>query len=135
VAWSDVEFGLLTECARGVIAARRRDLDLGIEPVAPVDMVKQLRPLRSATIINGVTQTFPPEFGPGQAEILDRLGRSEPGRGPAVPAPKTETTNLRFVTASISRSNQKKPTLAQPCPCGRLRRRHAGILRGKSSAR
>ena len=38
-------------------------------------VVKQLRPLRSATItINGSTQTFPPEIPPGQQEILTHLG-------------------------------------------------------------
>jgi hypothetical protein len=37
--------------------------------------VKQLRPLRSATIvINGATQTFPPEIPEAQREILDQLG-------------------------------------------------------------
>jgi hypothetical protein len=43
-------------------------------------VVKQLRPLRSATItINGVTQTFPPVVPPAQREILDRIGRPELG--------------------------------------------------------
>lgn len=38
-------------------------------------VVKQLRPLRSATItINGTTQTFPPEIPPAQQEILTHLG-------------------------------------------------------------
>jgi hypothetical protein len=37
--------------------------------------VKQLRPLRSATIvINGATQTFPPEIPDAQREILTHLG-------------------------------------------------------------
>ncbi len=37
--------------------------------------VKQLRPLRSATIkINGATQTFPPEIPAAQQEILTHLG-------------------------------------------------------------
>jgi hypothetical protein len=37
--------------------------------------VKQLRPLRSATIvINGATQTFPPEIPAAQREILTHLG-------------------------------------------------------------
>ncbi len=37
--------------------------------------VKQLRPLRSATItINGATQTFPPEIPPDQRQILAHLG-------------------------------------------------------------
>ena len=39
------------------------------------EVVKQLRPLRSATIIiNGTTQTFPPDIPPGQRHILDTLG-------------------------------------------------------------
>ncbi|WP_330250390.1 IS1634 family transposase [Nocardia sp. NBC_00565] len=43
------------------------------------NVVKQLRPLRTATItINGVTESFPPEIPTAQAEILDRLG-PEPG--------------------------------------------------------
>ncbi len=38
------------------------------------NLVRQLRPLRSATIaINGATQTFNPEIPPGQREILDAL--------------------------------------------------------------
>ena len=38
-------------------------------------VVKQLRPLRSATItINGATQTFPPEIPQAQREILANLG-------------------------------------------------------------
>ena len=38
-------------------------------------VIKQLRPLRSATItINGSTQTFPPEIPPGQQDILTHLG-------------------------------------------------------------
>jgi hypothetical protein len=37
--------------------------------------VKQLRPLPSATIvINGATQTFPPEIPQAQREILTHLG-------------------------------------------------------------
>ncbi|MGQ4617851.1 IS1634 family transposase [Nocardia sp. R7R-8] len=44
------------------------------------NVVKQLRPLRSATVtVNGVTQTFPPEIPPTQAAILDRINRAEPG--------------------------------------------------------
>ncbi|WP_136246175.1 IS1634 family transposase [Mycobacterium intracellulare] len=43
--------------------------------VAIARTVKQLRPLRSATItINGATQTFPPEIPPAQREILTHLG-------------------------------------------------------------
>ena len=42
-------------------------------------VIKQLRPLRSATItINGATQTFPPEIPQAQREILAHLG-IEPG--------------------------------------------------------
>lgn len=38
-------------------------------------VVKQLRPLRTATInINGATQTFPPEIPTTEREILDHLG-------------------------------------------------------------
>ena len=38
-------------------------------------VVKQLRPLRSATIaINGTTQTFPPAIPADQRRILDSLG-------------------------------------------------------------
>lgn len=38
-------------------------------------VVKQLRPLRSATItINGATETFPPEIPQAQREILTHLG-------------------------------------------------------------
>jgi hypothetical protein len=38
-------------------------------------VVKQLRPLRSATIsINGATQTFPPAIPEAQREILTSLG-------------------------------------------------------------
>ncbi len=40
------------------------------------NVVKQLRPLRTATItINGATESFPPEIPATQAEILDRLRR------------------------------------------------------------
>lgn len=43
--------------------------------LAIVNVVKQLRPLRSATInINGTSQTFPPEIPSAQAEILAHLG-------------------------------------------------------------
>lgn len=43
--------------------------------LAIVRTVKQLRPLRSATIvINGATQTFPPEIPAAQREILTHLG-------------------------------------------------------------
>ncbi|GAA4407099.1 hypothetical protein GCM10023147_50990 [Tsukamurella soli] len=39
------------------------------------NVVKQLRPLRSATVaINGATQTFPPQIPGSQAEILAQLG-------------------------------------------------------------
>ena len=43
--------------------------------LAIANVVKQLRPLRSATIaINGTSQTFPPEIPAAQAEILAHLG-------------------------------------------------------------
>jgi len=42
---------------------------------AIANVVKQLRPLRSATIaINGTTQTFPPQVPGAQADILAHLG-------------------------------------------------------------
>jgi hypothetical protein len=43
--------------------------------LAIANVVKQLRPLRSATItINGASQTFPPDIPAAQAEILAHLG-------------------------------------------------------------
>jgi hypothetical protein len=43
-------------------------------------VIKQLRPLRSATIaINGATETFPPEVPAAQQEILTALGIPKPG--------------------------------------------------------
>ena len=43
--------------------------------LAIANVIKQLRPLRSATItINGATQAFPPEIPPAQREILADLG-------------------------------------------------------------
>jgi Transposase DDE domain len=43
-------------------------------------VIKQLRPLRSATIaINGAVETFPPEVPAAQQEILDNLGIPKPG--------------------------------------------------------
>jgi hypothetical protein len=43
--------------------------------LAIAKIVKQLRPLRSATItINGATQTFPPEIPEAQRKILTHLG-------------------------------------------------------------
>lgn len=43
--------------------------------LAIANVVKQLRPLRSATItINGTTQTFPPQIPDAQAQILAHLG-------------------------------------------------------------
>jgi transposase len=48
--------------------------------LAIANVVKQLRPLRSATIaINGTTETFPPQIPPTQQKILDSLGIPEPG--------------------------------------------------------
>jgi hypothetical protein len=42
------------------------------------NLVRQLRPLRSAAIaINGVVQTFPPAIRPEQQAILDALGAVE----------------------------------------------------------
>ena len=47
------------------------------------NVIRQLRPLRSATIaVNGAVQTFPPAIGPEQQEILDDLRN---GRDPRVP--------------------------------------------------
>jgi hypothetical protein len=38
------------------------------------NVIRQLRPLRSATIaINGATQTFPPELDPERRTLLDAL--------------------------------------------------------------
>ena len=43
-------------------------------------VIKQLRPLRSATIaINGATETFPPQVPAAQQEILTALGIPKPG--------------------------------------------------------
>ena len=43
--------------------------------LAIANVIKQLRPLRTATItINGTTQTFPPEIPAAQREIIARLG-------------------------------------------------------------
>jgi len=43
--------------------------------LAIANVVKQIRPLRSATItINGTSQTFPPQVPDAQAEILAHLG-------------------------------------------------------------
>jgi len=48
--------------------------------LAIANVIKQLRPLRSATIaINGTTETFPPQIPPAQQKILDSLGIPEPG--------------------------------------------------------
>ena len=48
--------------------------------LAIANVIKQLRPLRSATIvINGATQTFPPEIPAPQRKILASLGIPEPG--------------------------------------------------------
>lgn len=48
--------------------------------LAIANVVKQLRPLRSATItINGATETFPPEIPAPQRTILASLNMSEPG--------------------------------------------------------
>src|SRR5690625_4513044 len=43
--------------------------------LAIAHIIKQLRPLRSATItINGATQTFPPDIPAPQRDILTKLG-------------------------------------------------------------
>ena len=43
-------------------------------------VIRQLRPLRSATIaINGTVQTFPPEIGPEQQHIIDAINGTEIG--------------------------------------------------------
>ncbi len=48
--------------------------------LAIANVVKQLRPLRSATIaINGTTETFPPEVPEAQQKILASLNIPEPG--------------------------------------------------------
>ena len=48
--------------------------------LAIAKVVKQLRPLRSATIaINGTTETFPPEVPEPQRKILNSLNIPEPG--------------------------------------------------------
>jgi hypothetical protein len=53
---------------------QRHDLS-GVSMVIAADAGKQLRPLRSATIvINGTSQTFPPDIPDAQAEILAHLG-------------------------------------------------------------
>jgi len=45
--------------------------------LAIANLIRQLRPLRSATIaINGAIQTFAPEVQPSQRDILDALGQS-----------------------------------------------------------
>jgi hypothetical protein len=51
--------------------------------LAIANVVKQLRSLRSATIvINGVTETFPPEIPAPQRKILASLGRKNPRQHP-----------------------------------------------------
>jgi hypothetical protein len=48
--------------------------------LAIANVIKQLRPLRSATIaINGTSQSFPPEVPAAQQEILDSLATPETG--------------------------------------------------------
>lgn len=42
------------------------------------NVIRQLRPLRSATLaINGAVQTFPPQIPPEQQTILDAINRAE----------------------------------------------------------
>ena len=48
--------------------------------LAIAKVIKQLRPLRSATIaINGTTETFPPEIPEPQRQVLTSLNIPEPG--------------------------------------------------------
>jgi hypothetical protein len=48
--------------------------------LAIANVIKQLRPLRSATIaINDTTETFPPEIPAPQRKIMTSLGIPEPG--------------------------------------------------------
>ncbi|BDB42269.1 hypothetical protein IWGMT90018_27150 [Mycobacterium kiyosense] len=48
--------------------------------LAIANVIKQLRPLRSATIaINGTTETFPPEVPEPQRQILASLNIPQPG--------------------------------------------------------
>ncbi len=48
--------------------------------LAIANVIKQLRPLRSATIaINGTTETFPPQVPAPQRKILQSLGIPETG--------------------------------------------------------
>ena len=45
------------------------------------NVIRQLRPLRSATIaINGAVQTFPPAIDPGRQAILDAITSDKPHR-------------------------------------------------------
>ena len=53
--------------------------------LAIANVIKQLRPLRSATIvINGATETFPPEIPAPQRKILASLGITNRGTKPNV---------------------------------------------------
>jgi hypothetical protein len=57
--------------ALAVVRETQNRAGLGIRSI-----VRQLRPLRSATIaINGAEQTFPPQISPDQQEILDAIRR------------------------------------------------------------
>ena len=48
--------------------------------IAALNRPLTLRPLRTATIvINGVTETFPPEIPSNQKQMLAHLGITEPG--------------------------------------------------------
>jgi hypothetical protein len=48
--------------------------------LAIANVIKQLRPLRSATIaINGTTETFPPQVPAPQQKILTSLAIPKPG--------------------------------------------------------
>jgi hypothetical protein len=59
------------------------------------NVIRQLRPLRSATIsINGSTQTFPPAINPDRQAILDAIGAlSCRTRCPAILLPGTVILN------------------------------------------
>jgi polyketide synthase 5 len=65
---------------RRFVTSSQREQKQRLEPLLPdrwaiAKTVKQLRPLRSATIvIHGATQTFPPEIPEAQRKILTDLG-------------------------------------------------------------
>lgn len=62
----------IVTCASMVAVAHAIQSHTGL---SIAEVVKQLRPLRSATVnINGSTQTFPPAIPNAQREILSDLG-------------------------------------------------------------